>query len=68
MAGRIAHLAIVLLLVSAGTFYLTEVAPGDPAVAILGPNATPDQYDRVEAERVETEDPWVTDDGREAGR
>ena len=26
------------------------------------------EHDRVEAERVETEDPWVTDDGREAGR
>lgn len=40
-AGRLLHLALVLLLVSIGTFLLLHVAPGDPAAIVLGPNPTP---------------------------
>jgi peptide/nickel transport system permease protein len=39
---RIIHLAVVLLLVSFGTFMLLQLTPGDPAVSILGTNATPE--------------------------
>jgi peptide/nickel transport system permease protein len=34
----------VLLVVSALTFVLERLAPGDPAVTILGPSGTPEQY------------------------
>jgi len=44
------RLVPVLLLVTLGTSLLVELLPGDPAVAILGPNATPDDYDNVRQE------------------
>ena len=48
----------------AGVTVETGMRPGD---AERGRHEI--EHDRVEAERVETEDPWVTDDdGREAGR
>jgi peptide/nickel transport system permease protein len=39
---RAASLVVVLLLVSLATFALMDLLPGDPAVAILGTNATPE--------------------------
>ncbi len=37
----------VLLIVSFGTFLLLEIVPGDPVVAVLGPDASPEDYARV---------------------
>jgi peptide/nickel transport system permease protein len=37
---RCAALAAVLVLVTLGTFFLVHLLPGDPAVTVLGPNAT----------------------------
>lgn len=44
------HLIAVMFLVSLGTFMLLELVPGDPAVAVLGPDARPDQYETVRQE------------------
>lgn len=44
------HLVLVLFLVSLGTFSLIELVPGDPAIAVLGPQATPERHERVIAE------------------
>ena len=38
---RAGSLVVVMFLVSMGSFLLTSLLPGDPAVAILGPAATP---------------------------
>jgi peptide/nickel transport system permease protein len=38
---RAVALVAILLLVSLGTFFLVHLLPGNPAVTILGPNATP---------------------------
>lgn len=40
----------VIFLVSVATFLMTELLPGDPAVAILGENATPERVALVRAE------------------
>ncbi|MWA04817.1 ABC transporter permease subunit [Actinomadura sp. LD22] len=40
--GRLAHVVVVLLLVSVASMLLLELVPGDPAYAILGNSATPD--------------------------
>jgi peptide/nickel transport system permease protein len=40
---RIVHLVIVLLLVSLAASYLLDLTPGDPALAIIGETATPEQ-------------------------
>ena len=37
----------VIFLVSVATFMMTELLPGDPAVAILGENATPERVEVV---------------------
>jgi len=37
----------VLFLVSLGSFFLLELVPGDPAVAVLGDGATPEQLEQV---------------------
>jgi peptide/nickel transport system permease protein len=47
---KLVHLVPVLFLVSLGTFFLLELVPGDPAVAVLGPDATPQQYAAVHKE------------------
>lgn len=47
---RAAHLLTVLFLVSLGTFMLVQLVPGDPAIEVLGPNSTPDEYSRVRQE------------------
>lgn len=38
---RAVALAAILLLVSLGTFFLVHLLPGNPAITILGPDATP---------------------------
>ncbi|GGV29640.1 peptide ABC transporter permease [Actinomadura cremea] len=40
---RAAHLVVVLLLVTAAATALIGLMPGDPAITILGPTATPEQ-------------------------
>jgi peptide/nickel transport system permease protein len=47
IAKRLASLVIVLLIVTFFTFVLIDFLPGDPAVALLGEGATPDQIARV---------------------
>lgn len=44
---RLIHMAIVLLIVTIGTFLLIDMLPGDPAVALLGETATPEQVEVV---------------------
>lgn len=50
VATRLVRLVPVLFLVSLGTFFLLELVPGDPALAVLGPDATPQQYEQVRHE------------------
>lgn len=47
---RVAELVLVLLLISILTFLLGTLLPGDPAVAILGPDASAEQYQAVRDE------------------
>lgn len=56
---RVAELVLVLLLISILTFLLGTLLPGDPAVAILGPDASADQYQAVRDE-LGLEKPIVT--------
>lgn len=42
--NKIVQLVTVLFLVSIGTFSLISLLPGDPAVAILGPDQPPEAY------------------------
>ena len=50
MATKVALLIPVLLIVSIGTFLLVELVPGDPAVQVLGPNSTSEDYERIRTE------------------
>ncbi len=47
IATKLALLIPVLLIVSFGTFLLVQLVPGDPAVQVLGPNSTKEDYERV---------------------
>lgn len=47
LGGRLGQLVIVLLIVSFGTFMLSALLPGDPAVAILGEDQPPEAYEQV---------------------
>jgi peptide/nickel transport system permease protein len=47
IAGKLIMLVPVLILVSLGAFALLQLVPGDPAVAVLGPDAQPDQIELV---------------------
>ena len=38
---RLALLVLILLVVSFFTYFLINLLPGDPTIAILGPSATP---------------------------
>jgi peptide/nickel transport system permease protein len=40
IAKRVALLIVIILFVSVATFFLVHLLPGNPAVTILGPNAT----------------------------
>ncbi len=44
---RLLKLGIVLFLVSLATFFLVDLVPGDPAVAVLGSDATAENIERV---------------------
>jgi peptide/nickel transport system permease protein len=53
MAGivrRFAHVVVVLLLVTFAVTFMVDLTPGDPAYAVLGEQATPEQVARVHAE------------------
>lgn len=51
MVGRrLLKLVPVLFLVSLATFFIIDLVPGDPAVSVLGPDASPDQYAAVRTE------------------
>jgi peptide/nickel transport system permease protein len=50
VGARLLRLVPVLFLVSLATFLLLELVPGDPALAALGPDATPEQYEKVRLE------------------
>ena len=41
IAKRVALLVIIVFFVSVASFFLVHLLPGNPAVAILGPNDTP---------------------------
>jgi len=47
---RLLKLIPVLFLVSLATFFIVALVPGDPAVSVLGPDASPEQYARVRTE------------------
>jgi peptide/nickel transport system permease protein len=47
---RLLLLIPVLILVSFGTFILVDLVPGDPAIQVLGPNSTGEEYQRVREE------------------
>lgn len=40
----------MLFIICTLTFFLVSAIPGDPIASILGPDATPEQYDRLRAE------------------
>lgn len=48
--GRLATIAAVLVVVSATTFALVALLPGDPAVTILGPQATPENVEALRSD------------------
>ncbi len=50
IALRVARMIGVLFVVSIGTFFMVALIPGDPAVAILGRGATPDQLEFVRSQ------------------
>jgi len=47
---RLASLGVVLLLVTLLTFWIMQLLPGSTAEAVLGPNATPENIERVRAD------------------
>lgn len=47
---RLVKLAPVLFLVTLATFFIVDLVPGDPAIAVLGPDASAAQYDAVRVE------------------
>lgn len=49
-AIRLFKLIVVLALVTVGTFFVIELVPGDPAVAILGQDATPERIAEIHTE------------------
>ena len=53
---RILQLIPVLLITMSITFVITRVLPGNPAVTILGPQATPEAIEKME-EEMELNDP-----------
>ncbi len=47
IGNKLLLLVPVLFLVTAGTFLLVEMVPGDPATQVLGPNSTQADYQRI---------------------
>jgi peptide/nickel transport system permease protein len=54
---RLVHLLPVLLLTSVAVWLLIYLIPGDPAVALLGPDVTPEQLQRARAQ-MGLDRPW----------
>ena len=50
IAKRLLSLVIVLVIVTFVTFVLIDFLPGDPAVALIGESATPEQVENVRAQ------------------
>lgn len=50
IAKRLLSLVIVLIIVTFVTFVLIDFLPGDPAVALVGESATPEQVENVRAQ------------------
>jgi peptide/nickel transport system permease protein len=50
IAGKALQLIPILLLVTIGTFMLLQLVPGSPEYEVLGPDATPAQYQAVRQE------------------
>jgi peptide/nickel transport system permease protein len=46
-ASKVVHLLLVLVIVSFALTFLIDLSPGDPAFAILGPDASPEQISLV---------------------
>src|SRR5688500_17659711 len=59
LAVSFGGLALVLLLASLFTFFLTSLLPGDPAVAVLGDGQAPERYAEVRTE-LGLDEPLVT--------
>lgn len=47
VSGRLLQLIPTLIIVLTITFILTRMIPGDPAVTLLGPQASPDEIERM---------------------
>ena len=56
---RIFQSIIVLVGVSMAVSFMTQLVPGDPAVAMLGPNASPEAIAHLREEMGLNEPPWV---------
>jgi peptide/nickel transport system permease protein len=48
LPGKLAHLVVVLILVTFATVALVDLMPGSPAITILGKNATPERVEEVD--------------------
>jgi len=57
---------VIVLIVSFGVYGLIELLPGDPAIAILGEEATPELIETVRAD-LQLDDPFVVRYGRWLG-
>jgi peptide/nickel transport system permease protein len=55
---RIVYLVFVLVLVSMATSFILELIPGDPALTIIGPEATQEQIDAVH-QRLNLDRPFI---------
>jgi peptide/nickel transport system permease protein len=58
VARRLAGLLAVLLFLLFAAFIMVRLIPGDPAVVVLGQNATPDQYRAVD-HQLGLDRPWT---------
>ncbi|MGX1701193.1 ABC transporter permease [Microbacterium sp. NPDC055357] len=59
IAGRLLSSVMVLVALALLAFLVVRLVPGDPAVAVLGLNATPDQLERVR-EQLGLNLPWYS--------
>ncbi len=55
---RAVALVVILLLVSVGTFFLVHLLPGNPAISVLGPDATPSNVAAVDHQLGLTKPLW----------
>lgn len=47
---KLVRMLAILLMVSAATFFLLELVPGDPVASILGVGASPEEFEKVRLE------------------